>query len=639
MWSPQLIAEYVLGQFTKMLEGKGMLKESVEKSLRKYDTRVHPLFKERLEAYGVLRNDGDSLTTTTSYSYYKTDQGFAGNRLMNYIFQSMFDQEEPEWGGNVIYVSASTKTIEDARSEGDVMDRAIKAKVASLTGLDGSPASFRNIAADLLGHETVCDLLDNDLRSSSLGRSIDDFIGKYHCTFPNSRYVEIATRKVTDDLTMTTKYYPGRDDFRAYCRDTNWLRHLCGICLHKLLLPADMKMRERLEREEVIPAKDKDLLDLRLPYPRANEVALLILGDVSNFTGSLGNSWIMLYCMALQLSQGGTWTKRPNLYSVGGSLFTATWYELIVVYLYLNVGYPAFIQELNSYEFLPGGFLGVAANITIGLLFLSVTLQNLKLILSRWCRVVKAQAGGDDFALAIIVQREDRVEATELIREHFVNYVGPLKDFVVVDLMTHQPGRLEKLTFCKKWIQLEFGSTAIQLKGFDNPPIIKALLPASRLSEGEALEQWYSYDKNLETWESVYGQPQQCDTMRKLFAFTYPNVQPLQRRQVITRLPLNYEVLACERRFITKRAYNVACRVEDVTVGDLTYLSSLSEKASHCLKSNRLTLRKVERHGVAVDLILCKSEVRYLHRSESFSYVGLDDDVQLTNKLLTLITN
>jgi hypothetical protein len=342
--------------------------------------------------------------------------------------------------------------------------------------------------------------------------------------------------------------------------------------------------------------------------------------------------------MALQLDQKGKWDKRPNLYSLGGSLFTATWYQLIIIYLYLNVGYPAYIEEYNEYHCLPGGFLGVAANITIGLLYLSVTLENLKKLLLRWCRVAKAQAGGDDFAFAIIVGKDDVSEVTELIRDHISKYVGSLKEFKIIDIKNAQPGKLGDHTFCKKWIELTFGDKTIQLKGHDNPPIVKSLLPGAELNSDEALEQWYSYDHNLRKWESIYGHPKQCDSMRRLYSLIYPSVTPLRRRLVKLVLPDGYGVVKDGNRYVTKKAYDMACTVEDVTIDDLVYLGCLSEKVNHLLKSDRLTLRRVSRFGVPVLLVLCEREVRHLQRHEQYSIIGLDDDVPLTNSVLNLVT-
>jgi hypothetical protein len=637
MWTPELVMAYLLNKIQTMINAQGLTKESAEKSLRKYETKVHPLLIERLQIHGIMSNDNDTLTTTSSYQFYSTGQGLRGNRLMNYIFQSLFDQEEPEWN-NILYVNASKKTKEVNISEGLIMDDAIKQKVLSMVGGDlYKPVLFRHFAASLLGSDVVENLLHNPLADTLIGQHIERFLQDNNCKFPAGKFVTIPHRKVSADLVMTTKYYPGRDDFRAYCRDTNMLRHLCGICLHILFMPTSIGMRKNLEREQVIPALDKDLLSISLPYPYRHEVALLILGDVSNFTGSLGNSWLMLFCMALELCRGGTWEKQPNLYSVKGALISATWYELIVMYLYLNVGYPAFVEDLNEYHYLPGGFLGIAANITIGLVFLSVVLQNSLQLLRVTCRVAYAQAGGDDFAFGIVVADEDKEHAVSLIKEHIENYVGHLKEYHVIDLGNVSDGKLGNYTFCKKWINVRRMQNKISLQGQDNVPILNELLPNNRFREREVLERWSSYDRTLTLWEKQYGCPNQIDSMRVLFARTYPSILPLARRRLITSLPLELETIKEGNKYYTKKALTIVHKVPDVNICLNTYLGELSDKTHHCLKCNLLTLRKVEWLGFNVTLVLHKNEVQLLERKISLESVGLDDDKFLTDALLDLI--
>jgi hypothetical protein len=638
MWTPELISRYLQEKIAQMIARIGLTKESVEKSLRRYETSVHPLLLERLQVHGILPNESDSLTTTSSYAYYHTDQGLRGNRLMNYIFQSLFDQEEPEFGGNVLYVSASRKTMDMQLQEGLVMDSAIRLKVLSLNGgSDQSPLPLATLASSLLGDNVVADLLESPLHINSLGRSINDFLHFHECKFPHDQFVTIPSRTVRRDLVMTTKYYPSRDDYRAYCRDTNLLRHLCGICLHRLLTPENMSTRQALERECVIPAKGKDILKMVLPIPRKHEVALLILGDVSNFTGSLGNSWLMLYCMALELARGGAWEKLPNLYSVKGALVSGTWYQIIVIYLYLNVGYPAYIEELGEDHCLPGGFLGVAANITVGLLFLAVVLQNLINLLKATCRVVKAQAGGDDFAFGLIVSSDDKGFAVSLIREHISKYVGNLKEFHVIDLGQQQEGKLGDHTFCKKWIKLRKHESCFILTGQDNIPVTEALLPNGTLKASAVEERWLSYDMSLQLWEKTYGHHEQVDALRALFLYTYPTLAPLSRRQVTTRAPDSWQLQRVGRKLITENALRFCGRYPDVILGDVTYIGELADKIHHCLKCDTVTCRKIQWMGKEELVVCCKREVRELEKDESSVLVGLKFDQALLVDLLNLM--
>jgi hypothetical protein len=639
MLSPKQITLYILAKVTQMVQSEGLFKESAEKSLRRYTTEVHPLLKERLTVHEVLDTDCDTITTTSSYKYIRTDQGFRGNSFMNYVLQSFFDHEEPEFGSRTIFLKASTKTIVNTpRDGGQVMDKAIHDMVLSLTnGNRFKPLALSAFAASLIGDSLVEDLLSNNLLDSHLGLHIQSFLRKHNLTFPHYEFLNMPMRKTTDDLVMVSKYYKNRDDNRAYCRDTNALRHFCGLCLHRLSLPESMIARQNLDRDKVIPAKDKDILNITLPIPRRNEVALLILGDVSNFTGSLANAWLMLFCMALELGQGGTWSKLPNLFSVRGTFISATWYEIIVLYLYLNVGYPAYIEELGVFDSLPGGFLGVAANITVGLVFLAVVLQNLINILSNVCRVIKAQAGGDDFAFGIIVDTRDREVIIETIREHITKYVGPLKEFQIIDLRTEPEGVLHDVTFCKKQVVLTKLANKLMVVGQDNIPISRALLPGGQVRLSEVEETWRSYDNVLRLWESKYGCEEQADALRTVFGYIYPSALPLTRTTTSLSFLDELEVRQVGFRWITTKAYELAEAVPDIPLGELIYLSEIVDKISYLLKNDKLTFRKVHRQGSELNLVLLKREVKKLTKTVNEEVVGLRPDMELVGRILKLI--
>ena len=137
--------------------------------MRRYTTQVHPLIKERLYVHQVLDNDISSLSSTSSYHYIPTNQGFRGSHLMNYIFQSMFDHEEPDFD-SIIYALASRKTLEQDNSEEKIIDAAIHQQILYLNGGQVfQPVPLRELSIDQLGLKITVDLLDNDVVNSSLG--------------------------------------------------------------------------------------------------------------------------------------------------------------------------------------------------------------------------------------------------------------------------------------------------------------------------------------------------------------------------------------------------------------------------------------------------------------------------------------
>jgi len=558
---------------------------------------------------------------------------------MNYMLQSFFDHEEPGFS-EVIYLTASKKTKEDENSDGLLMDRSVRQRVLMLNGGNAfEPVMLRALAVDQLGDQVVRDLLDNNVVDSALGRAIQRFLSDFDCHFPHDQFVTIPTRVIKRDLVMVTKYYPSRDDNRAYCRDSNLLRHVCGVMLHRLILPENMATRLNLSRNSVIPAKDKDILHIVLPKPRRQETAYLILGDISNFTGSLANAWIMLFCMVLELQRSGPWVKESNLYCMNGIFLGATWREILLLYLYLTVGYPAYVEELDLVECLPGGFLGVSANISTGLLFLAIVLQNLINLLQGTVRIIKAQAGGDDFAFGMVVSDDHGAEAIEIIREHFVKFVGPLKKFRIITLEPALEGVIPDAEFCKKEIQFQVEAVCLVVEGIENIPIHTALLPAGYLKRPtDALDAWFSYDRSLQIYERNNGMQTETDTLRELFVRIYPSVQPLRRRRVSLYCPHELEVTRAGKYLITNKALERVMRIPDVFLGSRSYITELTDKIRYALKTEQVTLRVIAvGRELTTDLILLRNEVRLLVRDETIVSVGTSFSAQHLSVLLDII--
>jgi hypothetical protein len=557
---------------------------------------------------------------------------------MNYLMQSFFDCEEPAWGGNVIYLTASSKTQDPSFEFDESMGESLRRQIHDLSVGNDEPVSFARLTSHYLGSVVASDLLANDFEQTPVYRGISSFLYT-HKAFPDCYSVQMPNRTLAHDMSMVTKYYAARDDYRAYVRDTNALRHLAGLCLHFLVLPENMRRRSELDRNKVIPAKDKDILNIRIPRPGKEQVALLILGDVSNFTGSLANAWLMLFSIAAQLAKWSQDSKKPNLYAVRDAVFSATWYEVIMVYLYLTVGYPAYVEELNLEAYLPGGFLGVSANITVGLLYLAFVLQNLIGILSRTCSCVQAQAGGDDFAFGIVVHNNDKEPVVALIREHFFKYVGHLKEFRVIDLAHISEGVVGDYEFCKKRIVLSTSYSHIYLKGQDNIPVVECLLPAGRVSDLKAKQIWSSYTTSLSIWERANGCPQQVDTLRQLFLLTYPSLVPACQYDRRTVYCSHQDLVKIGFMYLTKLAYELMLRVKSYQLGDVVYLSESEDKVHYCLKSNKLSCTKAEWRGSRVLVVHHDVDLRWMEKRVEFKVVGLSIDEDFLRELLVVIYN
>merc|ERR1711974_104423 len=101
-----------------------------------------------------------------------------------------------------------------------------------------------------------------------MARAISSFLLTYKFCFPSNEFVEVDGRVRTDRLRMNVRYYPARDDLRAYCSDHDRLRHLVASLLHQLISPKAMSTRLKLHTASILRPDKKDILDQHLRQPQ-----------------------------------------------------------------------------------------------------------------------------------------------------------------------------------------------------------------------------------------------------------------------------------------------------------------------------------------------------------------------------------
>lgn len=623
----------ILRKLTSLEEATGLAINAFEKSLRAYRTKLHPLLKERLVVLGDTQDDLSDITETSSYQYSNTDEAFTGAQYSNYVFQSFFDHEEPEFG-EIIYIKCSKKTTGPQNQGKLTMDKIIERKLRQ-SRESVEIGTLRDLCFVELGDEQATDLLQEDYKSTTLCKSIENFLRENHYVFPANRYVQVAGRRLPEDLEMDSKFYPTRNDDRAYCKDRNTLRHLTGCCLHRLFLPKSVSTRENLQRNSVVPAHRKDHVDITIPR-RPGRLHRLTLSDISNFTGSNGNSWAMLHCMALQLSQGGAWSKMHNVFCVRGAFFRATWKEIITIYLYHVVGVPCKLPGSGGLGFLPGGFLGVAANITIGLVMLSVILENLKRLLRKELDFVHCQAGGDDNFFVLVGIEDDVEESTDMIRRHLKDYVGHIKEFQVIDLEDLEPGLIKGARYCKKELWLERGDTYYRVRSLPSIPIPESLSTGGYVTDiPSQLIAWRSLHLDLARWvdEHPFDVRVYADTIRARFLEIYPNcAPPLHTERIKVIAPYaKWEVI--EGIKITKGALDRIGSYRDVATDDQTYLNSFRERVRHALVLGDCREISGQINGLEMTLVVSKNGKPPVQIHETKYHVGLIYDEELLRSI------
>jgi len=628
--------EWLLSRFRQMTNGVGLEIDACSKSLRGYSTRAFAPFIDRLRVHYPDTMDQRLMVHGKTFRYQRQSDGYSGSNLMNDIFSSFYVQEQREGEEvNVIYPKVSSKTVfHDPGAEGSEIMRDNVTRWVKDYSSNGVVA-LRVLVSSALKESVSRDLFD-DYRNSSLSRSILDFLVGNEFTFPASQGVQVPNRITHRDLIMGVKYYPARDDNRAYCTDTNRLRQLVGSCLNRLVLPKSKKLRYQLQTSSVFNNKEKDMLALRAPIAtRDGYTTKLLLLDISNFTGSFANAWLMLHCMALDASD--SLSHKYSMFGFGDTLLVAGWFELLATYLYLTVGYPCYVEDFDETHTLPGGFLGVQCNITSSMLCLAVILKYLRSEARRSNLIAECQAGGDDSGFILHGPTNTVEFFVRRIRETVESLIGHLKEFQVVNLDDHEGGLIPDVTFCRKRVIHERTGRFHFISSEAACPIHQSLLPGSTCVRlRDQVRAWNELDSGLRQYETEHnrGAFRQIDALRMAFLLKYPAVRPTRVR---TTIWCSQRLVKKHGLYFSEKALKVIGTVECVRVGPLFALQSFRSQYIHALHLDLVTWRKVWYRGESVECILTHLEEKVCERSSNLEEIHIHADPDYLDRLLKII--
>lgn len=299
-------------------------------------------------------------------------------------------------------------------------------------------------------------------------------------------------------LTLKSRIYIARGDERAFVVDSDAFRSLVGSALQAIFLPAKMSERELLFSEPVNPARNKNVLDKTMKvYP--GQTLGLAISDTSSFTSSGVNLWIAL----LALLTGITTNSRlkhfcePFVVRIKGFLLETTLPWLIQVYLFRTVGVSCFDESMGDSFINQGGYLGVAANMTMCLLAQSILLQSVRFQLLRLVRFIDIQSGGDDIFTALAGLETSVLEGLMLCKSEYTQYLGRQKDFVCYYIGENFPDcdyMNTGLVFCKKAVLVRVTtllnlSREVKIISAFNIPVLEALFtPKPRSASAQRRE-------------------------------------------------------------------------------------------------------------------------------------------------------
>jgi hypothetical protein len=254
------------------------------------------------------------------------------------------------------------------------------------------------------------------------------------------------------ELELKVKFYIGREDVRAFNVDKCELRSLCGAIIHSILMPDQERIQKTLHWRWVLFRKDKNIINRKFFIPNGHK-AVVVFGDISSFTSSNVNSWAYLYSMFLLIrTQGLVHLDEPFPISVNGRCLEVKLSEVIFLYLYLTVLTKS---QFEGKEFTSlGGYLGVAANMTL-------TTLSFALKLTQWRNIIRdlnkgltfqAQIGGDDFYIMIMGPRQFVDDQIWAVLTDIRETVGALRNPTIREI-PNSSGSGICGEFCKKSVE------------------------------------------------------------------------------------------------------------------------------------------------------------------------------------------
>jgi hypothetical protein len=583
------------------------------KSLRAYTTKVHPLCRERLSIHWL---DESKSKTTKGRSVEYTNQAkqMRGNTFVHFLLQSFYDQEDSGRGESpILGLKLSMKTILD-----DSISLNLAEEVTNLWHAtrfeEEMIVELRDLVGPFISKCTYNNLVE-DYKNSIFSEAVYNFLHRNNFQFPVDDFVQVRGRDETSmDLIMVEKYYPGRDDNRAYCQDRSLIRSITGSCLTRLLYPKDDRTRANLQSASILRPDVKDILDMVIQTTVDDDYAtILVIGDVSNFTGSFGNAWLALHCAAHELQMKKKSEQRV-LFRINGCLISSTWLEIISMYLYTTVGVPCWAASKQRFQSLPGGFLGVQGNITYSLLMLAAILKQTTLSLKPRVLDIQCQAGGDDFAFAITLKHEEVDSALDSIRNDVNLYIGPLKEFNVYDLTNKNTGIIEEATFCRKKIDMIRTVGTITLESYPTFPLPECLSPHIFLrTRNDQITAWYSLDRTLEDFVKACQRDNKlADSLRVKFLNRYPNVKAL-RKETIREWNYSESIICIDGRYMSNNAYKVVKAVNYVCEKNRLLFTTVHTKISQALSLSFLITRRLYYKGTIREVLLlpCGEQTLY----------------------------
>lgn len=300
-------------------------------------------------------------------------------------------------------------------------------------------------------------------------------------------------------LRLQTKTYIARADIRAYYVDKDPVRHLAASIVQSFLQGPKGYLQGFNAINAVLPPIAKNMVDWKVKLEN-QEVLHLVTGDLSSFTNSNVNTWVMALAIyhTLKLESLEKFEK-PILANVSGNVLEFSISDVLRSFLFLTVGATARVGEETFVA--PGGYLGVKANMRLTCLSFVACLRELEIKVRHMFDVtLLSQIGGDDFLLGLIGNPDRVARAMEFIRGYISCHVGSLKEFSLFTV-SEQPdidGHTD-LIFCKKDLvtSRDLGPGFIRIFSRRKLPIMSQLIEHTGMSRNMRVTDFLSFRKGV----------------------------------------------------------------------------------------------------------------------------------------------
>jgi hypothetical protein len=342
----------------------------------------------------------------------------------------------------------------------------------------------------------------------------------------------------------------------------------------------------------------------------------------------------MLCIMTIELAHGNISGKSSNIYCCDGAHFTATLVEILVLYLYLTVGYPCTSESTSEFHTLPGGFLGVNANITIALLFYATLLNWLSWNKPSFIHYMKSQAGGDDVFILLKLSREDAEQGRNWVQQNLARYVGYVKEldtFIVEDETTDKVVR--DVRFCRKRVQVTREGRYFCIKSEPAVPLNELLtmevVPRSTRAQQDL---WRTIQTDLNNFEKVNPDYQWITDALKVLALERLPLANLTRT-ITHYYEDDFDLELLGSRYCSALSVEAAMLVDPVFHLDNVYYGDVEQSISFLLARGKLLMQTILHEGVLQRVVLTDLEGKRYRKLFRLRYevpvVVVCDDVVL----------